>query len=78
MHRNRSFTLLALTVLSLAGWAALRNRQRQRLVMGARPQREALQTWEGEGGGLPDAAPERGLNAPSTGAALSQRWSAGA
>jgi hypothetical protein len=77
MHRNRSFTLLALAALSVAGWAALRRRQHHRLAMRAKAKPEALQTWEGEGG-LPDAGPDRTVSAPSQGAAMSQRWSAGA
>lgn len=76
MHRTRSFTLLTLAALSLAGWAAFRSKQHHRLAVArSKAKPEALQTWEGEGGGLPDTG--RGVNAPSPGAAMSQRWSGG-
>lgn len=54
---QRPFALFALAALSVAGWSALRNKHQQRLAMKPHAKPEALQTWEGEGGGLPDGGP---------------------
>ncbi len=53
---HRSLTLLAAAALSWIGWTALRKSQ-QRLAARSKAKPEALQTWEGEGGGLPDGGP---------------------
>jgi hypothetical protein len=53
---QRPLTLLALVALSFTGLAALRTtQQRRRLAAKVKP--EVLQTWEGEGGGLPNGGP---------------------
>ncbi len=54
---HRSVTLLALAALSLGGIKALRKKHTQRLAATPRAKPEALQTWEGEGGGLPNGGP---------------------
>lgn len=52
---QRPLTLFALAALSFSGLVALRAKHQQRLGAKAKP--EVLQTWEGEGGGLPDGGP---------------------
>jgi hypothetical protein len=54
---HRSVSLLALAALSLAGLSALRKTHAQRLHATPRSKPQALQTWEGEGGGLPSGGP---------------------
>jgi hypothetical protein len=49
----RALTLLAVAALSFASVNALRSKQQQRLRSNPRAKTEPLQTWEGEGGGLP-------------------------
>lgn len=56
---HRPFALLTLVALSAIGWTALRKTHRKRLAGRPTAKPEALQTWEGEGGGLPDAGPGR-------------------
>jgi hypothetical protein len=53
----RSISLLALAALSITGLAKWR--QVYQRHQAARPQSDPqpLQTWEGEGGGLPDGGP---------------------
>jgi hypothetical protein len=54
---QRPLALLALAALSVAGWSALRNKHQQHLATKPHAKPEALQTWEGEGGGLPGGGP---------------------
>ena len=54
---HRSLTLLALAAVSFTGLNALRKKHHERLGTMPRAKPEALQTWEGEGGGLPSGAP---------------------
>jgi hypothetical protein len=54
---HRSLTLLALAALTFTGLNALRRKHYERLADTPRAKPEALQTWEGEGGGLPSGAP---------------------
>jgi hypothetical protein len=49
--------VIALVALSFAGWHAWRRKHLERLANTPRAKPEALQTWEGEGGGLPDGGP---------------------
>lgn len=50
---QRTFAILALTTLSIVGWSMVRSQRR----LASSGQSPALQTWEGEGGGLPDGGP---------------------
>lgn len=59
---QRALALLALTILSIAGWTALRSKHQQRLAAKPKAKPEPLQTWEGEGGGLPDGGPGQTLS----------------
>jgi hypothetical protein len=61
---QRPLTVLALAALSVAGWSALRNKHLQRLAAKPHAKAEALQTWEGEGGGLPNGGPGQHIAAP--------------
>jgi hypothetical protein len=61
---QRPLTLLALAALSVVGWSALRTKHQQRLAAKPHAKAEALQTWEGEGGGLPNGGPGRPIAAP--------------
>jgi hypothetical protein len=54
---QRSLAMLALAALSFAGVSVLRRQHRQRLAARPKAKPEALQTWEGEGGGLPNGGP---------------------
>jgi hypothetical protein len=54
---NRSLPLLALAALSVTGLNALRKKHRERLAATPKAKPAPLQTWEGEGGGLPNGGP---------------------
>lgn len=56
-------TLLALTALAFTGLHALRKKHHERLANTPKAKPEALQTWEGEGGGLPDGGPGQAIGA---------------
>jgi hypothetical protein len=58
----RTLTFLALAGLSYVGLNALRNKHHERLAKTPRAKPEALQTWEGEGGGLPNGGPGLSVN----------------
>lgn len=61
---KRALTLVALTTLCFAGWSAARNR---RLRASSQTPRQAVQTWEGEGGGLPDGGPGEHMQPTASG-----------
>ncbi|HSW04619.1 hypothetical protein [Aquabacterium sp.] len=51
-------TWIVLAAAGLVGWTALRKTQDHRAVKLSHAKTRALQTWEGEGGGLPDGGPQ--------------------
>jgi hypothetical protein len=54
---HRSFTLLALAALCVTSVKVLRKKHQERLAATPRAQPAEVQTWEGEGGGLPQGGP---------------------
>ena len=60
---QRTIALMTLAALCVVGWSAVRKTHQRRLAAQPRAKPVALQTWEGEGGGLPKGVPEV---APST------------
>jgi hypothetical protein len=56
---QRPLTLLALAALAFTGLNALRKKHHERLANTPKAKPEALQTWEGEGGGLPNGGPSQ-------------------
>ncbi len=49
--------LFALAVLSAVGWGCLLKKSQAQGAATSSAKTEAMQTWEGEGGGLPDGGP---------------------
>jgi hypothetical protein len=60
----RTIALLTLVALSVTGWSVILSSQRRRLAGRSAAKPEPLQTWEGEGGGLPNGGP--GITIPAT------------
>lgn len=54
-------TWVALAAAGLGGWAAWRNASRRRAIDHSHAKTQALHTWEGEGGGLPNGGPHVAL-----------------
>lgn len=53
---------LTVATIAMLGWSGLRQARRQRLARKPPPAKPApIQTWEGEGGGLPDGGPGAGV-----------------
>jgi len=57
-------TWVALAAAGLSGWAAWRRAAKRRLVDHSHAKTQALHTWEGEGGGLPNGGPHVTLVEP--------------
>ncbi len=62
---QRVLALLTLTAISVVGWSAVRQHRLRQASSDAAAQR--LQTWEGEGGGLPDGGPGQRVESASSG-----------
>ena len=67
------WSLIALAALGLTGWAVTRSRQRRRIDNKSLNKTRALQTWEGEGGGLPNGGPQVTLGEPTAPSSESPR-----
>jgi hypothetical protein len=57
MVHDRPLAWIALAALALTSLAAVRRTRRDQLAARPMVQPTPLQTWEGEGGGLPDGGP---------------------